>query len=240
MKRLILIALLVVGGTVWAQDVVRDSVPATPDSIDIKANAAIDIDDNDTIDDEENVIGARPQPRKKGERKEANVLGAPVYYDAYGNVEGSGKVSTTYRRPEHHYLNNLADRYCSFFLEGEMLAGRHDAAFGGSFTYLRKRWGFYGSVLGGYRHTYLTLGAAVRLSGYQSGLDWHLYGGLGGGGRHLGGEVGVRMALPKRSGKFCWTSVSMGYANFGGYSFFTAGLSLDMVGLAATTAFIFW
>ena len=141
--------MLLLGGTAWAQDVVRDSVHTTPDSTAIKASSAIDMDDNDTVDDEENVIGAKPQPRKKGERKEANVLGAPVYYDVYGNVEGSGETSTTYHRPKHHYLNNLADRYCSFFVEGELLTGRHDAAIGGSFTYLPKRWGFYGSVLGG-------------------------------------------------------------------------------------------
>ena len=63
MKRLILIALLTLWGTVWAQDVVRDSVAVTADTV--------DVDDNDTIDDEENVIGAKPQP--KSEKKEANV-----------------------------------------------------------------------------------------------------------------------------------------------------------------------
>ena len=98
MKRLILIALLMAWGTVWAQDVVRDSVAAS----------------TDTIDNEENVIGAKPRP--KGEKKEANVLGAPVYYDQNGNVKGSGENSEVYRRPKHHYLNNLSSRYCSLFV----------------------------------------------------------------------------------------------------------------------------
>lgn len=238
MKRLIVIALLLVGGTVWAQDVVRDTVTkvtpvATVDTID--ADDALDVDDNDTIDDGENVIGAKPSPKTSGEKKEANVLGAPVYYDLYGNVLGSGNGSTVYHRPEHHYLNNLDSRYCNIFVEGTLLAGSHDVAIGGSFTWLRKRWGFYGSMLGGKHHTYMSLGVALRLSGYASSYDWQLYGGLGGGGRHLGGEIGVRMALPKRSGEFCWTSVSLGYANYGGYGFMTIGLSLDLVGLSALT-----
>ena len=232
MKRLIVIALLLVGSTVWAQDVVRDTVTkvtpvATVDTID--ADDTLDVDDNDTIDDEENVIGAKPRPKTNSEKKEANVLGAPVYYDLYGNVQGSGNGSTVYHRPEHHYLNNLDSRYCNIFVEGTLLAGSHDVAIGGSFTWLRKRWGFYGSVLGGKHHTYMSLGVALRLSGYQSSYDWQLYGGLGGGGRHLGGEIGVRMALPKRSGEFCWTSVSLGYANYCGYGFMTAGLSLDLM-----------
>lgn len=238
MKKLILIVLLVAGGTVWAQDVVRDSVAATPDSASIKANAAVDADDDES-DDGENVIGANAQPKKKGGKREANVLGAPVYYDANGDVVGSGKSSDTYHRPKHHYLNDLGRRFCSVFLEGELLAGRHDVGLGGNITYLPKRWGFYASALGGSRHTYLTAGAALRLSHPSAGLDWQLYCGVGGGGRHLGGEIGVRMALPKRNGKFCWTSASLGYANFGGYGFFTAGLSLDMMGLLGLTAILF-
>lgn len=237
MKRLILIVLLAVCGTLCAQDVVRDSVAATTDTLGIKDNAAIDEDDDDN-DDEENVIGAKEQPKKRG-KKEANVLGAPVYYDAYGNVVGSGETSDIYHRPKHHYLNDVGRRFCSVFLEGELLAGRHDVAFGGNITYLPKRWGFYVSALGGLHHSYLTLGAALRLSSPSASLDWQLYGGVGGGGRHLGGEVGIRMALPKRSGKFCWTSVSMGYANFGGYGFITAGLSLDMIGLMGATLLLF-
>lgn len=226
MKRLIVIALLLMGGTVWAQDVVRDTVATAAAPVTVADT--LDTDDNDTID-EENVIGAKPSAKKSSEKKEPNVLGAPVYYDVYGNVQGSGNSSSTYHRPKHHYLNNLDSRYCNIFVEGAMLAGGHDVAVGGSFTWLRKRWGVYGSAFGGRRHTYLNLGVALRLSGYQSGLDWQLYGGVGGGGRHLGGEAGVRIALPKRNGEFCWSSVSLGYANYGGYGFLTAGLSLDLI-----------
>lgn len=230
MKKLIVIALLTLWGTVWAQDVVRDSVAVTADTV--------DVDDNDTIDDEENVIGAKPQP--KSEKKEANVLGAPVYYDLNGNVRGSGETSAVYHRPEHHYFNNLGRRYCSFFVEGTLITGRHDVGIGGNFTYLPKRWGFYVTANGGKRHTYLSAGAVLRLSGYDSGLDWQLYCGVGGGGQHLGGEVGVRMALPKHNSNFCWSSASVGYANYGGYGYFTCGVSLDLVGVVALTTLIFW
>ena len=226
MKRLILIALLMVWGTVWAQDVVRDSVAATTDT-------------TDTIDDEENVIGAKPQP--KNQKKEANVLGAPVYYDLNGNAKGSGENSEVYHRPKHHYLNNLSSRYCSLFVEGTVIAGRHDIGIGGNFTYLPKRWGFYVTANAGKRHTYLSAGVALRLSGYESSLDWQLYGGVGGGGQHLGGEVGLRVALPQRdNSKFCWTSASIGYANYGGYSYFTGGLSIDLVGAVALSTILFW
>lgn len=230
MKKLIVIALLLMGGTVWAQDVVRDTVAK---AVPVTTADTIDADDNDTIDDEENIIGVKSSTKTGNETKEPNVLGAPVYYDVYGNVVGSSNSSTVYHRPEHHYLNNLDSRYCNIFVEGAMLAGRHDAAFGGSFTWLRKRWGIYGSALGGRRHTYMNLGVALRLSGYQSGLDWQLYGGIGGGGHHLGGEAGVRVALPKRNSEFCWSSVSLGYANYGGYGFMTAGLSLDLMAFSA-------
>lgn len=222
MKRLIVIALLLMmGGMVRAQDVVRDSVAV------------------DTTDTEENVIGAKPQPKKSGEKKEPNVLGAPVYYDIYGNVEGSSNASSIYHRPKHHYLNNLNERYYTFFLEGELLTGRHDHALGASFTYLPKRWGFYTSVLAGVHHTYLSMGAALRLSGYESSLDWQLYGGVGGGGHHLGGEAGLRMAFRRNHGEFCWTSLSAGYANYGGYGFLTFGASLELMAVSAIPAFIF-
>ena len=213
MKRLVLIALLAVCGTVWSQDVVRD-----------------------TVDNEENVIGATPSSKSK--QKEPNILGAPVYYDSCGNVRGSGETSTIYHRPKHHYLNNLDDRYYTFFVEGEILAGRHDHALGGSFTFLPKRWGFYTSVLAGSRHTYLSLGAALRLSGYESTSDWQLYAGVGGGGHHLGGEAGLRFALRRHYGEFCWTSLSAGYANYGGHSFVTFGASLDLMAISALSALI--
>lgn len=223
MKRLIVIALLLtVSGMVWAQDVVRDSVAV------------------DTTDTEENVIGAKPQPKKKGEKKEPNILGAPVYYDIYGNVEGTSNDTSVYHRPKHHYLNNLDSRYHTFFLEGELLTGSHDNAIGANFTYLPKRWGFYTSVLAGRRHSYLSLGAALRLSGYESSLDWQLYGGVGGGGHHLGGEIGVRMAVRKSNSEFCWTSLSAGYANYGGHGFVTFGASLDLMLASSLAAFLFW
>ena len=58
MKKLIVIALLLMGGTVWAQDVVRDTVAK---AVPVTAVDTIDIDDNDTIDDEENVIPQQPR-----------------------------------------------------------------------------------------------------------------------------------------------------------------------------------
>ena len=148
-----------------------------------------------------------------------NVLGAPVYYDTLGNVRGSkasseGKVTL----PKHHYFNKLSNDYNSMFLEIDGWFGG-DIALGGSFTWLPERWGFYGK--GG-------------------GLDWHLYGGVVISSR-LGGELGLRMALPKwRGSSFCWESLSIGVAQVGRRTFFTCGMSLGLFAATATAAFLWW
>lgn len=225
MKKLLTLVLLLVSGSVWAQDVVRDSVPAVAD---------------DTTAVEENVIGTKPSLRYDKGRKEANVLGAPVYYDGNGNVRGSGISSQIYHRPKHHYLNNLDNNFCSIFLEGEALHGVNDFAIGLNFTYLPKRWGAYGSVLFGYNRNYLSVGPALRLSGYDSSVDWQLYGGVMFGGRSTGGEVGLRVATPQRSKEFCFTSVSVGCAVVGSHAFVTFGASIDMVAIFGLATFLFW
>ena len=221
MKKLLTLVLLFACGSVWAQDVVRDSV-ATADS----------------ADTEENVIGAKPTATHT--RREANVLGAPVYYDLNGNIQGSGEHSDVYHRPKHHYLNNLDDRFCSVFAEGETLRGGSDMAFGLNFTYLPKRWGAYGSVLLGINHDYLSVGPVLRLSDYDSMLDWQLYGGLMLGGRSAGGEVGLRLAAPQRGCEFCTSSVSMGCAIVGNHAFLTLGVSVELIAVYGLATLLFW
>lgn len=213
-----------VWGNVWAQDVVRDSVPAAADS----------------AGTEENVIGTKPSVKTAVNRKEANILGAPVYYDANGNVCGSDNTSSVYHRPKHHYLNNLDDRYCTFFAEGEVLNGGSDLAFGLNFTYLPERLGAYGSLMAGINRNYLSVGPALRLSGYESTLDWHLYGGLMFAGRSVGGEVGLRVAVPYRRSEFCFWSASMGCAIVGRHAFMTVGASFDILALFGMATLLFW
>ena len=110
MKKYVILLFLLAGCAAWAQDVVRDSAA-------VKGN-------NDTV--EENVVDVTSSNRTLRKHKEANVLGAPVYYDNNGNVIGSANPSPVYHRPKHHYLNNLDNRYCSFFAEGEWLNGKND------------------------------------------------------------------------------------------------------------------
>ncbi len=224
MKKLLTLLMLLACGTVWAQDVVRDSVPAAV---------------ADTADSEENVIGAKPAAKPAGTRREANVLGAPVYYDQNGNVRGSANPSAVYHRPKHHYFNNLDDRFCSFFAEGEVLNGNSDYALGVNFTYLPKRWGAYGSVLFGVKHDYLSVGPVLRLSGYDSVLDWQLYGGVMFGGRSAGGEVGIRMAAPQHESEFGFLSASMGVAVVGSHAFVTFGASFDVIAIFGLTTLLF-
>lgn len=210
MKRLIITALLLLSATVWAQDVVRDSTAALGDTV------------------------------RKATRTEANILGAPVYYDINGNVRGSDNPSPVYHRPKHHYLNNLDSRYSSFFAEGEWMNGSTDMAMGINFTYLPKRWGAYASVLLGVKHDYLSVGPALRLSGYESTLDWHLYGGIMLGGRSAGAEIGLRIAAQQRNSEFCWTSASIGTGIVGGSPFITFGASFDIIALVGLTTILFW
>ena len=167
-----------------------------------------------------------------------NVLGAPVYYDTLGNVRGNATPGdTTWHLPKHHYFNRLSNDFCSSFLEIEGLLGFKDAAIGINYTYLPERWGGYGSLLFGINHVYLSAGAALRLSNNGSLFDWQLYGGPVYGGR-LGGELGFRLAMPRRDGDFCWTSLSTGMIVMPHRVFFTCGLSLELA--AMVSAYWIW
>lgn len=244
MKRFLLLAALTLAwGSLWAQDVVRHVNQTTPDSIPATAIPAdsIAIDDDD---DGPNVIGAKSSPRHvKGE---ANILGAPIYYDADGNAIGTGEPATRsvllphgdavlmpVTPPERNHFNH-------FFFEGEILSSHHNAAAGFNITYLPKRVGVYGSLLfSAPRRPYFSLGAALRLSGNTSPLDIHIYGGITWN-RSLGAEAGLRFAEPARNNLFAWRSGSIGWANFNGYNYLTIGLSLELAALAGILFFWWW
>ncbi len=225
-----MLAWLPVWGQVVQPDTARRVIPA--DSIAV---------DDDEDDDGPNVIGAQPAPRRP--KGEANIIGAPVYYNQDGSVRGSRQPAPPSRRggrpamPEHHYLNNVGLNFNSVFLEVEAAMG-HRSALGLNLTYLPERWGVYGSALFGPRRQYYSIGPAVRLSGRQSSVDWHLYSGLTFG-RRLGGEIGFRVAAPSRGHEFCWTSASLGMAVIDGNSYLTLGLSLELSALLGLSLF-FW
>ncbi len=223
MKKYLTLMLLLAFGSVWAQDVVRDSTAAA-----------------DTSDTEENVVGGRPQ--RTNVQQKANVLGAPVYYNLDGSVRTSdghrGNPRGEYVRPRHHWRNTLDSRYCSYFCEAEGMFGTDDLAIGMNFTYLPNRWGIYGSMLAGLKHNYATLGPALRLSDYDDGLDWHLYGGIAVG-DGIGGEVGMRFGAAKDKGNFGWCTGSMGMIFMDGESYVTVGLSLDLTGIVLLTLLLF-
>lgn len=217
MKRLLFIILLAFCGTVWSQDVVRDSVPP--------ASA-------DTTDDGENVIGGRVQ--RTNIQKEPNVIGAPVYYNYDGSVRtraNRGNPRGYYQMPRHHYQNTLDNHFCSYFFEGEGMLGTDDAALGFNMSYVPNRWGAYCSLLRGINYNYVSAGPVLRLSDVENSIDWQLYGGLmySGG---FGGEVGLRVATAKGSGEFCWTSASTGVCFFDGATLFTLGLSIDLMAVS--------
>ena len=201
MKRILLIALLMLSGALYAQ---------TTDSSSVGGR----------------VLGDEPRERTPRER---NVLGAPVYYDTLGNIIGQTPSGDGfYHRPRHHFRNRLDSEYNSFFFETELLFGHNDAAFGLQLTWLPTQWGLYGSALRGINHYYFTFGPALRLSDCGDYLDWQLYGGLVAT-RRPGFEVGFRLAGPRSRSGFSWTSLSVGggYANRQGYM--TIGFSLAIM-----------
>lgn len=208
MKRLLIIVMLVLGASCWAQ---------APDS---------------TRSDTRELGSDKPQ-----RSRERNLIGAPVYYDTLGNVRGSADtLNRVARLPKHHYFNRLSNDFSTYFVEVEGLIGYADLAFGINFTYLPERWGFYGSCLAGIRRNYLTFGPALRLSGYGDSYDWHLYGGAVVS-RHLGVEGGIRFAQPRDEDDFCWMSASVGGMFVNGHGFFTCGLSLELSALTAISVF---
>ena len=232
MKRLIFLMLTLAWGTLWAQDVVRDGTKTAPAVIPADSIA---VDDDD---DEPNVIGAKPMPRK--EKGEENILGAPIYYDSTGHAYGTGELST--RNVHLPYPNATLhpveiDNFNHFFFEIEVIGRHRNAAVGFNFTYLPRRVGVYGSALFGHYTQYFSLGAALRLSSSSCRLDWQLYGGATWNSR-LGAEAGLRIAeTARKDGRFAWNSTSLGWALFNGRHYLTLGLSLQ---LAACISWLFW
>lgn len=231
MKRLLLLVTLTLAwGSLWAQDVVRDSVKTTSPVVPADSVA---VDDDD---DGENVIGAKPAPRR--EKGEDNILGAPIYYDADGNAIGTGEPAT--RIVHLPYFGETLqpveiDNFNHFFFELEGIFRYHSGALGFNFTYLPRRVGVYGSALFNSHTQYYSLGAALRLSSATCRTDWQLYGGATMS-HSLGVEAGIRIAETARpDSRFAWRSASMGWALYNGNHYFTMGLSLEitaLVGLA--------
>ena len=232
MKRFLFLALLLSWGSLWAQDVVRHVNTAIPDSIPADSIA---VDDDD---DEPNVIGAKPSTYRKG--GEANILGAPIYYDSTGHAYGTGEAAT--RTVHLPYPGETLrpveiDNFNHYFFEVEVAGRYRDALVGFNFTYLPKRVGVYGSALFGDHKTHGSLGVALRLSGNSWRTDWQLYGGATLS-RTLGYEVGIRIAETARpNSRFAWRSGSLGWAIYNGQSYLTVGLSLE---LAACFGWFLW
>lgn len=194
--------------------------------------AGAQVQDSVRADNREIDGGGRSQDIRKG-----NVLGAPVYYDTLGNIRGTATDSVV-RMPRHHYLNRLSNDFNSTFFELLGMVGTRDIAIGFTVVYLPESWGGYGSLMAGVRRNYFSFGPVMRLSECGDLIDWHLYGGLVIS-RHLGCEIGFRMATPRREGSFSWESVSMGAVFVNGHGFVTCGLSIEFAAMASW-AMLWW
>ena len=229
-KKLLLLALTLAWGTLWAQDVVRDSTKTTVIPAD-----SIAVDDED---DGENVIGAKIAPHIGN--GEANILGAPIYYDNEGRAIGTGEPATRVVSLPHGdvVLHPVEiDNFNHFFFEIEGIGSYHNGALGFNFTYLPHHLGIYGSALFNSRNQYYSLGAALRLSSSTCSVDWQLYGGATWS-NTLGAEAGIRIAETARNeSRFAWKSASLGWALFNGRHYATLGLSIEISAIAGLLFF---
>jgi len=206
MKRILFMALLLMGGALWAQ---------TTDSVAVGR-----------------VLGDEPQVKRS---RELNVIGAPVYYDTLGNVIGGKTVpDSMYHRPKHHFHNRLENDFCSVFLEGQAKLGRN-MSLGAQMAWVPQRWGIYGSACINRDRCDFSVGPVLRLSDCGNWIDWQLYGGLSSSFFALGAEVGVRMAAPKLWGDFCWTSFSLTVGRIHEANYVALGLSLTLTSMVAIT-----
>lgn len=178
----------------------------------------------------------------------------------YVNVSKSGYSSS----PKYVRLEDGDDKSIYFNLE-KSSAGRYaqksfpthhveflmgldtdDTEFmlGGSYAWVKKRVGGYGSFMAGLNNGGVSLvaGPVLRLSPERSVMDFQIYGGAGimaSGGVNVAGDFGIRIG-GKTKRNFAWWSFSAGGMTYGGHFVvtmgFSVGLMLVAVGGAAAVA----
>ncbi len=126
-----------------------------------------------------------------------NVIGKTIYYND----------STKYR-PWHGYgyddkSYSLKNTYSTFFLEGQFMTSRTDAACGATFAIVPERIGGYLTGTFNNYASWWSFGPVVRVTDYSLATDLQLYAGLVLSDvpspyvNNVGGEVGIRIASSK-------------------------------------------
>lgn len=110
---------------------------------------------------------------------------------------------------------------------------------GANYTYIPKKWGLYGSFMYGFQGDYCAnVGPAIRLANSSfTGVDIHLFQGVGLNSGSLGGETGVRFGFGRDkkygmwslSGSLCYSSEGIGWS---------VGMSWPIAGITAGSALI--
>ncbi len=131
--------------------------------------------------------------------------------------------------------------YNRFFLEGILGIEKYGSlGIGGTIAYLPKWIGAYATAVAYESHSMYTVGPTFRPLAGIIGVDWQLYGGMAYASpitRHFdnrfGFEIGTRFAPSANNswGHFAWWSLSLSRLHVNGNSYFTVGLSLNLISL---------
>ncbi|MBQ9864911.1 MAG: hypothetical protein IJM33_06175 [Bacteroidales bacterium] len=156
-------------------------------------------------------------------------------------VGDTGYDSVVYSAPRKNPIYYFGSPFCEHFAELKAGYGNGSLGLGLNYTYLPEVWGAHLSGYWDGRSRWLVAGAEYRLSKPWNSLDWHLYGSAGicqpvtqPSSLRPAAEVGIRLADSDRSGKFCYTSGTIGVMTDFDRVFVTVGIGLSVSLLFST------
>ena len=160
---------------------------------------------------------------------------------AYDTAYNSVGYSAPLKNPIYYF----GSPFCEHFAEIRVGYGGDNYGLGLNYTYLPEVWGAH---LSGYldrQSRWLLVGAEYRLSKPWTRIDCHLYGSVGGcqtttqpSVLRPAAELGIRLADSERSGRFCYTSCTIGVMTDFNRAFFTMGLGLSLSLLFSTLSLL--
>lgn len=180
---------------------------------------AIDLEDDEVISGTDDLIydniKAQPHLQQKNSTSEA-----PYRSSQRPQAQRGHEVTPNAR------MHMRESNYSSVFCEVEALIG-NDIALGANLTFMSYRWGMYGSFLNGLYSNWGSFGVAFRPFAEPSPIDFQLYTGPAFG-IGFGYEFGCRFAEGSYSSNSAFSafSGSIGYANVGGFTYMTFGISI--------------
>ena len=156
-------------------------------------------------------------------------------------ADDMGYDSIVYSAPRRNPIYYFGSPFCEHFAELRVGYGDGSLGLGLNYTYLPEVWGAHLAAFWDGQSRWLVAGAEYRLSKPWNRLDWHLYGSAGfcqeiprPSTLRPAAEVGIRLAEGERSGKFCYTSGTIGVMTDFDRVFVTVGIGLSISLLFST------